>query len=136
MATYIRIIRQPYEEPYLLNLIIQACHEHQGTSLEYYCNADDLIKCAEALENFPRHSKDSFVWEFGSEVLIPRSEEYVENKCAYFFFRVFTTDSTGHCAIQLRTNNNESYLPDRKLAEFCIRAQPSQINLLAFACFC
>jgi hypothetical protein len=49
----------------------------------------------------------------------------------YFRFRVFAVNSVGHCAIQLRLNNNET-LPHRELAEFCIRdVEPAQLNRLA-----
>jgi hypothetical protein len=43
--------------------------------------------------------------------------EKIEDKFKYYFhFRLFTTDSIGHCAIQLRFNNNEA-LPERELSE-------------------
>ncbi|HEV7570336.1 MAG TPA: hypothetical protein VGQ21_02460 [Thermoanaerobaculia bacterium] len=90
--------------------------------MQLYVNAADLLKIADALEVFPRHASDVFLYEIGSE--------RPEDRWAYYFrFRVFTTDGRGHCAIQLRFNNNES-LPDRSVAEFCIIAETSRITEL------
>jgi hypothetical protein len=98
----------------------------QKWKMEYYDNAQSLIEWAKNLEIFPRHKDDVFLWELGSE--------RPEDRYAYYFrFRVFTTDSAGHCAIQVRFNNNED-LPDREIAEFCIRAEAAQINRLGQLC--
>ena len=122
MKSYLRIVRHPYEEPYHLNLVINASNGNVAACFEYYENADAIRKWASALEQFPRHSNDVFLHEIGSEV--------PEDRYAYYFrLRVFTTSSVGGCAIQLRFNNNQS-LPGRELFEFCIQAEPSQINRL------
>ncbi len=122
MNKYIRITRHPYEEPYHLNLEIEASNgSHVGT-MQYYDNADSLISFAENLEVFPRHNSDVFLHELGSE----RPED---NFAFYFRFRAFTTNSIGGCAIQLRLNNNEK-LPELALSEFCIEAEPAAINRL------
>jgi hypothetical protein len=123
VGEYIRIIRKPYEEPYLLNLVIQASNGVQENQLEFYDNAEALSHLANELEVFPRHNSQVFLWELGSE--------RPEDRFAFYFrFRAFVVDSVGHCAIQLRFNNNEA-LPDRELSEFCIRAEPAQLNRLA-----
>lgn len=119
---HIKITRHEYEEPYHVNLVFEAANDTQSTTLEYYCNATDLSDIAEHLEVFPRHNADVFLYEFGSE----RKED---QHAYYFRMRVFLTDGTGNCAIQIRTNNNEE-LPGSEISEFCIAAEPSQVNRL------
>lgn len=120
--SYIRITRFPYEEPHHINLVLEASNGNQKTVFEYYCNATDLEEMASGLEEYPRHSSDVYLYEFGSE--------RPEDKWSYYFrFRAFLTNGLGNCAIQLRTNNN-SELPDKELSEFCIKAETSQINRL------
>jgi hypothetical protein len=119
---YIRIARFPYEEPYHVHLNIEASNGRQALFLEVFDNADSLHRLAENLEAFPRHNRDVFLWELGSE--------YPEDRWAYYFrFRVFVTDTVGHCAIQIRFNNNRN-LPNREIGEFCITAEAGQINRL------
>ena len=93
-----------------------------STSFDYYDNADSLKKIGETLKNFPRHSNDVFLHEIGSEK--------PEDRFAYYFrFRVFTTDSRGTSAIQIRFCNNAE-LPYREVFEFCIQTEPAAINRL------
>jgi hypothetical protein len=126
MHPYIRITRHPYEEPYHINLVMEASNGKQKWEMEYYDNAESLITWAENLEVFPRHKDDVFLWELGSE--------RPEDRWAYYFrFRVFVTDPAGHCAIQIRFNNNQN-LPDREAVEFCIKAEAGQINRLGQLC--
>lgn len=118
----IKITRYEYEEPSHVNLAFEAANKTQSTTLEYYCNASDLGEIADHLEVFPRHGTDVFLYELGSE--------RKEDRHAYYFrMRVFLTNGTGSCAIQIRTNNNKE-LPDREISEFCIAAEASQINRL------
>jgi hypothetical protein len=122
MTYYIKLERIPYEEPYHLQLLWDVSNGHISTCFEYYDNAKSLIEIAERLEEFPRHSSDVFLYEIGSE----RSED----RFAYYFrFRVFTTDLRGNSAIQIRFCNN-SELPYREISEFCIQAEPANINRL------
>ncbi len=119
---YIRITRHPYEEPHHVCLVLEASNDSCQTKFEYYCNATDLSDMAESLEIFPRHNSDVFLYEYGSE--------RKEDRWSYYFrFRAFQVNSTGHCAIQIRTNNNRE-LPDLEISEFCILAEASQINRL------
>jgi len=122
MTPSIKLIRFPYEEPYHLNLVIEATNDRHRGQLVFYINAGDLLDLAEELENFPRHASAVYLWELGSEKN--------EDRFAYYFrMRLFTTDSVGHCAIQFRFNNNKD-LPERKISEFCITADPSELNKL------
>jgi hypothetical protein len=120
---FIRITRTPYEEPYHVHLLIEASNGKQQAQLEFYENADALSKLAKNLDAFPRYKDHVVLWDLGSE--------RPEDRFAYYFrFRVFAVDLVGHCAIQLRFNNNQD-LPDREIAEFCIRADPAQLDRLA-----
>jgi hypothetical protein len=122
MKNLIEIERIPYEEPNCINLIVKASNNYSASQLEIYDNADALLKCAEALENFPRHSTDSFLWELGSE----RPED---NFAFYFRFRLFMLDPAGHGCIQIRFNNNGGF-PDRAISEFCITCEAAGISKL------
>lgn len=126
MHPHIRITRKPYEEPYHINLVLDVSNGKQKWGFEFYDNAESLHYLAENLEVFPRHKDDVFLWELGSE--------RPEDRWAYYFrFRVFLTDAAGHCAIQIRWNNNQN-LPDREIVEFCIKAEAGQINRLGQLC--
>ena len=122
MNYFIKIERIPYEEPYHLQLVWNVSNGNTSSCFEYYDKAESLLKIAEALEQFPRHNSDVFLFEIGSE-------KPEDNFAYYFRFRVFTTDSRGTSAIQIRfCNNNE--LPYREIADFCIQAEPASINRL------
>lgn len=119
MTPSITIIREPYEEPYHLHLVLEASNGRLRGRLEFYHNTDGLIQLANMLEVFPRHASDVHLFELGSE----RSED---SFAYYFRFRLFVTDGSGHCAIQLRMNNNRA-LPELELSEFCIPAVSSEL---------
>ncbi|MEM7595969.1 MAG: hypothetical protein AAF383_31450 [Cyanobacteria bacterium P01_A01_bin.83] len=124
MTSRIEIVRHPYEEPYHVHLELKISNDYMSSICKFYANADCFLEWAKVLEKFPRHCKDTYLWEVGSE----RSED----KFAYYFrLRAFTTDSLGHCALQFRFNNN-AQLPRRQIFEFCIEAEPSAINRLGF----
>lgn len=121
MKNYIRIERIP-EEPYHVQLVWNASNGSISSCFEYYDNADSLKEIGRGLEEFPRHSKDVFLYEIGSEK--------PEDRFTYYFrLRAFTTDSRGSSAIQIRFSNNRD-LPYREITEFCIQAEPSAINSL------
>jgi hypothetical protein len=122
MSNYIRIERIPYEEPYHVQLVWSASNGNVSARFEYYDNAGSLNEIAKHLELFPRHKDDVFLFEIGSEK--------TEDRFAYYFrFRVFTTDSRGGSAIQIRFSNNNE-LPDREIVEFCIRTESASLNRL------
>ncbi len=122
MRNYIKIERIPYEEPYHVQLVWNVSNGNCNSTFEYFDNADSLRKMAEALEQFPRHGKDVFLFEIGSE-------KPEDNFAYYFRFRVFTTDLKGQSAIQVRFCNNAD-LPYREISEFCIHAESAAINRL------
>ena len=88
----------------------------------YYDDAASLIELADALEAFPRHTNDVFLYEIGSE-------KPEDNFAYYFRFRLFTVNNVGNSAIQIRFCNNGE-LPNREVTEFCIEAEPADINRL------
>lgn len=120
MMGSIKITRIPYEEPYHLRLVMEACNGRYRGKFEFYTNTDDLRKLADVLEMFPRHSSSVHLWELGSE----RSEDAF---AYYLRFRLFAT--INQCYIQIRFNNNRD-LPEREIAEFCIVAEPTALNRL------
>jgi hypothetical protein len=122
MTPFIIITRYPYEEPYHLRLVIEASNGRLRGLLEFYTNSEDLARVAERLETFPVHLPDDYSWELGSE----RAEDRFAH---YFLCRVFTTDRSGHCAIQLRFNNNAE-LPHREVTEFCLLTEASEVTRL------
>jgi hypothetical protein len=122
MTPFIKITRLFYEEPYHLNLLLEASNDSLKSQLGFYTSVGNLIKLADKLEAFSGHPKVVDFWAFGSE--------RPEDRFAYYFrFRVFTRDSLGHSAIHLRFNNNQD-LPDREISEFCILVDPASINNL------
>lgn len=122
MIPSITIIRYPYEEPYHVHLVIVGSNGRTRGQLEFYANAKDLTQLADVLDVFPRHKTDMHLWELGSE--------RPEDRFAFYLrLRLFVTDAAGHCAIQLRLNNNQD-LPQKELSEFCIVAEPSGLNRL------
>src|SRR4029079_19698876 len=95
----IKLTRHPYEEPYHLNLHIEATNERVNGDLEYYCNAKDLTKLGKQLADFTGTAKEQVIYELGSED--PRV------RVAFFLsLRVIPLDSSGHCAVLIRLNNN------------------------------
>jgi hypothetical protein len=122
MAPSITIIRYPYEEPYHVHLLMVASNGRLRGCLEIYANAGDLPLLADKLVDFPRHVTDVHMWELGSE---RREDRFA----FYFRLRLFVTDSSGHCAIQLRFNNNQD-VPQSELSDFCIATESSELNRL------
>lgn len=119
MTPFIKITRFPYEEPYHINLLIEASNGRLNGQLEFYTNPESLIEAADELEVFPTAIPSEFLWKLGSEK--------PEDRFAFYFcFRLFTTDLAGHCAIQLRFNNNQT-LPDREISDFCLVAEPNAL---------
>lgn len=122
MAAAITIIRYPYEEPYHIHLVIIATNGPLQGRLEFYTDPSEILALADIFAVFPRHAEDVYLWELGSE---RREDRFA----FYLRIRLFTVDSAGHCAIQLRFNNNKD-LPQCEISEFCITSEPSDLNRL------
>jgi hypothetical protein len=129
MASFLRIIRQPYEEPHHVNLIVSAGNGSAQGEIEIYANASDLSDAAAALAGFPKTDNDTFVWELGSE-------RERDRFAFYFRLRVFQVSASGRCAVEVRFNNNQQP-PDQQVDEFCIPAYPADLDRLgaSFAAF-
>ena len=118
----IHIKRIPYEEPYHVNLLITADNGQFSGYLDYYCNASALTEIGKALEDFPRRVPDEYLHESGS----PRPEE----RCAYHFaLRAYTTDMSGHCALQITMANNQE-TPTEGSCLFSIPVEAAALNRL------
>lgn len=119
---FIEITRHPYEEPYHVHVEATFANEDTSGRCDFYANADCFTEWAAAFEAFPRHAQDTYLWEIGSE--------RPEDRFAYYVrLRAFTTDSVGHCALQIRFNNNRE-LPHKQLFEFCIPCEAAHLNRL------
>jgi len=119
-APGIRITRHPYEEPYHLNLHIEASNERVHGALEYYCNASDLTTLGKQFTDYTGSPNHEVVYELGSE--------RPSDRFAFFLsLRVKPLDMSGHCSIHVRLNNNEN-LPNREVMEFSIRANVADLN--------
>jgi len=122
MQPFLSITRQPYEEPYHVNLLVSAGNQSTQAEFEIYANASDLNDAAVSLIGFPKTENDIFVWELGSE-----NEQ--DRFAFYFRLRVFQFSSTGRCAIEFRFNNNQK-TPNQQIVEFCIDAYPADLDRL------
>lgn len=123
MKPLIKLTRYPYEEPYHIQLLLEAANGMQHASIEFYTNAQDMPKLGEALVQFPFTDTREHIYEIGSEDPAKR--------CAYFIrLRFFLIRPTGSCGIEVRFNNNRPEAPYRETAEFTIQAEVSGINRL------
>lgn len=122
MEKLIKIIRQPYEEPYHINLIFRASNGECSGQLEIYDKASRLKELADILEDFPIKSTKKFIWELGSEK--------PEDKFAFYFKCEFSlVQLSSECAIGIRLNNNCEGI-EKELSEFHIECTPAELNNL------
>src|SRR6267142_1260284 len=118
----IRITRHPYEEPYHLNLHIEASNGRVSGVLEYYCGAEDLKKLGTQLADL--------TGSHGAEVIYELGSEQPSDRFAFFLgLRVKPVDSSGHYVLHVRLNNNEEP-PSREVTEFSIKADVADLNRL------
>jgi hypothetical protein len=122
VTPFIQVVRNPYEEPHHLNLVVTASNGLQAAGLEIYANATDLGSYANALRGVASRTPEA-LWELGSE----RSED---NFAFYFRLRAHQLSGTGQCAVEIRFNNNRPP-PDREVSEFSIKALPADLDRLA-----
>lgn len=116
----IKISRYPYEEPYHLNLRIEASNGRFSGNLEYYCNADDLKTLGQQLADFLGSRTDEIIYELGSEK--------PEDRFA-FFLSLRVKAFSGYCAVSVRLSNNRR-CGDLEISEFSIRAEVASLNRL------
>jgi len=118
----IKIIRNPYEEPYHINLIFKASNgESSGINL-IFDNAEKLKKLADILEDFPFNSKRTFLWELGSE-------NPNDNFAFYFKCEFSLIKHSSECVIGIRLNNNQEGI-EKSISEFNIKCYPAEFNKL------
>ncbi len=123
MRNFLKIERIPYEEPYHLELHWAVSSEEGAAHFEFYDNAEILTSFAQGLVNFPKHVKDKFAYQLGSEK--------PEDNFAYFFnFEVALTNGRGHDAgIDIRfTNNRKS--SDLRVIDFRLSTSAPRIRKL------
>lgn len=123
MKTLIRVTRSPYEEPYHVELLLEASNGRQHASIGFYANARDLPELGRALIQFPFAGSKEHIYEIGSEDPLRRFAYFVH-------LRFFMIRPTGSCGIEVRFNNNCREAPEREIAEFTIETQVAGINRL------
>jgi hypothetical protein len=120
--SYIRIQRFLYEEPYHLQLGLDASNGHFRGGFDFYTSTKDLIGLGKQLRDFPESSADEVSWVYGSDVPADRCYRYLA-------IRAYVTNASGHCAIQFTLNSNSSE-PHEGQCKFSILAEAAAINRL------
>jgi hypothetical protein len=121
-APGIRLTRIPYEEPYHLNLRIEASNGRLAGELEYYCPANDLTTLGRQLAVYTGPRNPEVTYELGSE-------DPSERFGFFLSLRVRPLDYKGNCVILLRFNNNQQP-PGREVSEFAIEADAAALKRL------
>ena len=123
MDYFIQIERVPYEEPHHLELHWTISSGETSSRFELYDNSATLSEFANALEDFPKHSEDKFVYELG--------QEKIESKWAYFFRLIFLTNPRGHDAtIDIRFLNHQER-QDTRIVDFSLHTVTPRLRKLA-----
>ena len=118
MDKIIHIVRQPYEEPYHINLIFEASNGESKGRIEIYDNADQLKRIAEVIEEFSFNGIKNFVWELGSNK--------TKDNFAYYFKCEFSLlNQFDECIIAITLNDNKN-----SLSKFSIRCSFIELNKL------
>ncbi|MEP3213305.1 MAG: hypothetical protein ABJQ29_08930 [Luteolibacter sp.] len=123
MMPLLKLTRIPYEEPYHIELHVEAANGRQHASIEYYTNADDLSKLGDALLQFPFAESREHIYEIGTEDPAARFAYHLP-------FRFFLIRPTGSSGIEIRFCNNRESAPDREVAEFTIPCEVAGLNRL------
>ncbi len=121
-APRITVHRLPYEEPYHTQLEIEASNGVFAGAIDLYCAVDDIRDVGRALSAFPSRVPDEYRFTYGSDD--PARRFY-----RLFVLRAYTTDSVGHCALQVIMDRNTEE-PDEGRCCFSIGAEPAQIGRL------
>ena len=123
MSYYIQIERVPYEEPDHLELHWTISSGEISSKFEIYDNASVLSDFVNALNDFPKHSEDKFVYQIGGEE--------VESKWAYFFRLIFSTNPRGHDAtIDVKFLNHQTS-QDTRIVDFRLHTNSPNLRKLA-----
>lgn len=94
MNTLLRLTRHPYEEPYHVELLLEACDGRTHASIPYYTSVHSLVELGVALEGFPVAGRSEHVYEVGSEEPERRSAYHIR-------LRFFVIGQDGSCGIDL-----------------------------------
>ena len=112
----IRVVRTPYEEPYLTHIAVYASNGSFSGETDFYCDVDDLKRVGEALAAFPTKVPDVYEYVYGSPT--PTDRFY-----RYFVIRAKTVDQAGHCALHFAFDLNQEE-PNDGQAAFSIPVEP------------
>jgi hypothetical protein len=122
MEPYIVMRRVPYEEPYHLNIELEASNGTFGGAVDFYCSPQALLKIGAALSAFPVKIPDEYIFEYGSPGVGNRVYRHV-------LLRAYTVGAVGHCGLQISMNRNCAP-PDEGICEFSILAEAAALNKL------
>lgn len=118
----IRIQRFPYEEPYHLQLQLNAENGRFSGGFDFYTGVPWLKEFAASLQDFPKCIGDEVQFVDGS----PRKEDRTHR---HLLIRAYTVGNLGRCAVQFTFNNHEEE-PKEGSASFSISADAAAINRL------
>jgi len=117
----IKVTLELYEQPDLLRVFFTAFNGSFQGKLKYYDLASSFRDTGEALSAFPSKIPDEYLYEIGSN----RPED---DFAFYFALRAYTTDTSGHCAIQFTMN--DYMMEPSESCRFSIKAEPWAIHRL------
>lgn len=120
--SYIIIRRYPYEEPDNIELRFYASNGSFSGEVDIYITPEEIIEIGSALRQFPSSINDEYLYTYGSE-------ELANNFNRYFLLRAYTTNASGHCALQMCINSNR-LTPEEGVCKFSIPAEAAAINRL------
>jgi hypothetical protein len=123
MNALLKLTRFPYEEPYQIQLLVEASNGRQRATIDYYTHASDLPELGEALLTFPLTESKQHIYEIGSKDPKDRFAYYLK-------FRFFLIRATGDSGIELHFCNNRDEAPYREMSEFTIPCEVAGINRL------
>ncbi|HEX4809576.1 MAG TPA: hypothetical protein VH325_11640 [Bryobacteraceae bacterium] len=121
-GSYLVVRRYPYEEPFHMQLEFSVSNGLFSGTTDIYCNVGDLKEIGNRLKSFPTRLGDEFRYEYGSED--PARRHY-----RYFLLRAYTIDNAGHCALQVKMNNNTRE-PHEGTCTLSIKAEAAALNRL------
>lgn len=122
IASGIRVVRTPYEEPYHTYISIFASNGVFSGETDLYCNVEHLGRIGRALAKFPTKVPDENEFVYGSK-------EPADRCCRFFRLRARTIGRSGHCALQFEFDLNQDE-PNEGRASFSLLVEPWALERL------
>lgn len=116
--------RFPYEEPDHINLYIWASDGVFSGGAEFYTRPEELAAIGSVLAAFPTKIPDEYRYN-------DREDERRSWRSRGFTLRAFTTDSWGHCALELQMEAVGKTSPHlTNSCQFAFSCEPSALERL------